>query len=273
MRRTAITLLVSLLIGFGALPASAMQLFVSHSGANLTLEVEPSDSVENVKAKIQDRLEIPPSDQILLFGQVVLEDGMTLSDYNILANSTITLQIIDRTPVYVGPVLSLDGLGSARVGSVVELAGSRLESVTSVKIGSIEVLGLEVTPTLLRFTVPGVGIGSQDVSVTSIYGVISKANAIEVLHRAVPAGSTSIRRLPNGKVRVAVSNLVGLGKVEIRHNGKVIAWVRATDQSDPKLKSVNGTTALIRTVSLRQGKNSIEVYLAGEREERKAYTR
>jgi hypothetical protein len=118
-----------------------------------------------------------------------------------------------------------------------------------------------------------VGIGSQDVSVTSIYGVISKANAIEVLHRAVPAGSTSIRRLPDGKVRVAVSNVVGLGKVEIRHNGKVIAWVRAADQTDPKLKSVNGTTALIRTVSLRQGKNSIEVYVAGEREERKAYTR
>jgi hypothetical protein len=159
------------------------------------------------------------------------------------------------------------------VGSVVELEGSRLESVTSVKIGSREVLGLEVTPTLLRFTVPGVGIGSQDVSVTSIYGVISKANAIEVLHRAVPAGSTSIRRLPDGKVRVAVSNVVGLGKVEIRHNGKVIAWVRAADQTDPKLKSVNGTTALIRTVSLRQGKNSIEVYVAGEREERKAYTR
>jgi hypothetical protein len=96
--------------------------------------------------------------------------------------------------------------------------------------------------------------------------------------QAVDMGfSVWTKKFGSAQGKMYAKNPGGAGKVSFRLNGKEIAWVRAVDGTDPKLRRVEdgpmaGVSYLVRTVNFVKGKNALEIFVDGKRVWRAAYT-
>jgi hypothetical protein len=169
---------------------------------------------------------------------------------------------------YLGPVVTNDP-ETAQSGSTVTYTGSDLDEVTSATIAGQTALIVSKSASSLTLRVPaGLTQGMQDVVLH-----YSNTESLTLQNGLVVQDLMKVwtQLQSDNTVKMYAKNIIGEGKIQFFHNSNEIAWVRATNALNPKLRQANGSSYLVRTRELVAGKNAFEIYQDGKRIWRAAY--
>ena len=161
MKKRLFGVLMALTLCFAlSVSASAMQLFVNTlNGKTITLEVEPTDSIDNVKQKICDQISIPTASQYLYFRGKLLSTGRTLADYNIQKESVLWISE-NEVPEPSGTPLTNDNIANYMTLSSGTYCLDGGYSVRSIDITSPLTITGNVTLDLNGYVLKMTGAGS-----------------------------------------------------------------------------------------------------------------
>jgi len=242
--RAAMTLAILMLtILVPVSKAWAMQIFVQRMLTNktYTLEVEPTDSHEAVKAKIQEKLEIAPENQWLVYGDKKLEDGKTLSDDNMPAESTIKLYETSATNGF---------CGVETVNGGANVAWTLTENGETVKISNDEVAyDLTITGTGAITSTPYLNQGETGVNARQI-------TSISIDQRVTSLCNNAFTNCQNVRSIILPEGLTSIGSSAFVSCKALKTMVIPDGVTEIKSSTFQGCDSL-RTVTLGKGVTTI----------------
>jgi hypothetical protein len=189
---------------------------------------------------------------------------------------------------YLGPILeqfSTRTLDPCQP-TTVTITGQRLSGITAASVQATPLTIVENTATRLVLRAPAglTPTTNQPLVISSPSGSLTYQNAFSVAYAAGLTGCATDATIgfwtqaqEDGEtIKIYAKNPVGVGKVQFIVDGNEIAWIDAQTASDPKLRTqltgpMTGVNYLVRTITLKPGKNRIEIRVDGQRVWRVTY--
>lgn len=206
------------------------------------------------------------ADPIMLMQGQVLELDITVT------GTALELTIPQTSvPTYSGPILDNAPQTVTSLGGEVSYRGSNLASVKDLIVDGISMEITNLTDGSLTVQIKPLAPGNYSIQLQSDTGTVTVQDALIVtieIQEYVGPGTFVTKRISDTEIKIYAKDMVSLGKVQFFVNGREIAWVRALDESDPKLRVVVGDGDelyyLVRTVVLDK-RLRIEIKVDGQR--------